>query len=109
MKKIATILTLAAGLAAAPAFAQQAPYPSWYLGLGFGMGSLNKSGQDLTGLTDANIDDSSTTYTLRGGWRFHQNFAVELGYYDLGDYGFTGTAAHCNGSIMVVVGQYRSG
>ena len=92
MKKYASILTLVAGLAAAPAFAQQSAPPSWYAGFGFGAGTLNMSGQDLTGLANANIDDSSTTYTLRGGWRFHRNFAVELGYYDLGDYGFTGTA-----------------
>lgn len=86
MKKIATILAFAAGLAAAPAFAQQ----GWYAGFGLGVGSLNKSGQDLTGMADAQIDDSDTTYTVRGGYRFHDNFAVELGYYDLGKYGFSG-------------------
>ncbi len=92
MKKLATILTLAAGLAAAPAFAQQSTLPSWYIGGGFGVGNLGLSGQDLTGLTNASVDDSDTTYTLRGGWRFHPNFAVELGYYDLGQYAFSGTS-----------------
>ncbi len=86
MKKIATILTLAAGLAAAPAFAQQ----GWYAGLGLGVGNLGKSGQDITGIPDAQVDDTDTTYTVRGGYRFHPNFAVELGYYDLGKYGFSG-------------------
>jgi hypothetical protein len=86
MKKIATILALSAGLAAAPALAQQ----GWYAGFGLGVGNLGKSGQDLTGLADAQIDDTDTTYTVRGGYRFHPNFAVELGYYDLGKYGFSG-------------------
>ena len=86
MKKIATILTLAAGLAAAPAFAQQ----GWYAGFGLGVGSLGKSGQDITGIPDAQVDDTDTTYTVRGGYRFHPNFAVELDYYDLGKYGFSG-------------------
>ncbi len=86
MKKIATILAVAAGLAAAPAFAQQ----GWYACFGLGVGNLGKSGQDLTGLADAQVDDTDTTYTIRGGYRFHQNFAVELGYYDLGKYGFSG-------------------
>lgn len=96
MKKIATILTLAAGLAAAPAFAQE----GWYAGFGLGVGSLGKSGQDLTGLADAQVDDSDTTYTVRGGYRFHPNFAVELGYYDLGKYGFSGNIGdtYVNGS-----------
>ena len=57
-----------------------------------GVGNLGKSGQDLTGLTNAKIDDTDTTYTVRGGYRFHPNFAVELGYYDLGKYAFSGTA-----------------
>jgi len=86
MKKIATILMLAAGLAAAPAFAQQ----GWYAGFGLGVGSLGKSGQDITGIPDAQVDDTDTTYTIRGGYRFHPNFAVEAGYYDLGKYGFSG-------------------
>ena len=88
MKKLATILTLAAGLAAAPAFAQQ-QMPSWYVGLGAGVGNLGKSGQDLTGLSNAQIDDTDTTYTVRGGYRFNPYFALELGYYDLGTYAFS--------------------
>lgn len=87
MKSLVTALTLAAGLAAAPAFAQQ----GWYAGFGLGVGNLNMSGQDLTGLSNAQIDDTDTTYTIRGGYRFHPNFAVEVGYYDLGTYGFSGT------------------
>jgi OOP family OmpA-OmpF porin len=102
MKKIATILTLAAGLAAAPAFAQQ-PMPSWYVGLGLGVGNLNMSGQDLTGLSNAQIDDTDTTYTVRGGYRFHPNFAVELGYYDLGTYAFSN-----NDGVVPITGSAKA-
>ncbi len=85
MKKFITAVALAAGLVSAPAFAQ-----SWYAGFGAGVGNLNKSGQDITGLNDVTIDDSDKTYTIRGGYRFHPNMAVEVGYYDLGKYTFGG-------------------
>ncbi|MBL0142327.1 MAG: porin family protein [Betaproteobacteria bacterium] len=88
MKSLTTALVLAAGLAAAPAFAQ-----SWYFGAGVGVGNLNKSGTDLTGLYNASVDDSDTTYTIRGGYKFSPNIAVELGYYDLGNYSFSGRLA----------------
>ena len=87
MKNIVSAIAIVAGLAAAPAFAQT----GWYMGLGAGVGSLNASGQDLTGLPNAQLDDTDTTYTVRGGYRFHPNLAVELGYYDLGKYGFSGS------------------
>jgi len=85
MKKIVTAFALVAGLAAAPAFAQ-----SWYAGFGIGVGNLNKSGQDLTGLSNASVDDSDTTYTVRLGYRVNKYFAIEGGYYDLGQYTFNG-------------------
>jgi OOP family OmpA-OmpF porin len=87
MKKCIKALALVAAIGAAPAFAQ-----SWYIGGGAGSGNLNKSGQDLTGLSNVTVDDSSTTYTVRGGYRFNPYFALELGYYDLGKYSFTGNA-----------------
>ena len=94
MKKILTIAAIAAGLAAAPAFAQ-----SWYAGFGAGVGNLGKSGQDLTGLNNATIDDSDKTYTVRLGYRFNPYLAVEGGYYDLGKYTFsTNTGAQVSGS-----------
>ena len=89
MKKIVTVLTLLAGLAAAPAYAQFAQ-DSFYAGIGAGRGNLSLSGQDLTGLSNATVGDNGTTYTVRAGWRFHPNLAVEAGYYDLGEYDFQG-------------------
>jgi len=90
MKKTAMAIALLAGLAAAPAFAQSPVAPSWYAGFGLGVGNLGKSGQDLTGLSNVTLDDSDTTYTLRLGYRFNPFFAVEGGYYDLGQYSFSG-------------------
>ncbi|APV51265.1 hypothetical protein BWI17_17195 [Betaproteobacteria bacterium GR16-43] len=78
-------LVAAAGLSAAPAFAQ-----SWYFGGGIGRGNLNVSGTDLN-LPNASVGDSATTYTLRGGYRFSPNFALEAAYYDLGEYDFSGS------------------
>jgi OOP family OmpA-OmpF porin len=87
LKKTALCIAIAASFAAAPALAQ-----SWYMGAGIGRGNLNMSGTELTGLNNAQIDDSDTTYTLRGGYRFNPYFALELGYYDLGQYTFSGTS-----------------
>jgi OOP family OmpA-OmpF porin len=86
LKKIARTMAIVAAIAAAPAFAQ-----NWYIGAGLGVGSLDRSGQELTGLNNAQIDDTDTTYTVRGGYRFNPYLAVELGYYDLGTYAFSGT------------------
>lgn len=86
-KKIVVALFAAAGLSAAPAFAQ-----SWYAGAGIGRGNLNLSGQDLTGLANASVNDSDTTYTVRIGYRFSPYLALEGGYYDLGHYQFDGTS-----------------
>ena len=88
MKNLYRIGLVAAALASSPAFAQIAPH--WYAGAGAGIGNLNASGSDLTNLNNASIDDSDKTYTLRLGYRFHPNFALEAGYYDLGKYTFSG-------------------
>ena len=87
MKKIRHALILAGLVAAAPAFGQQ----HWYIGAGIGGGNLNASGTDITGLSNASVDDTDTTYTVRLGWRFHPNMALEAGYYDLGQYTFHGS------------------
>ena len=92
MKKSLGILALLATSAAMPAFAQGAGY----IGAGIGRGNLNMNGTELTGLSNAQIGDSDTTWTLRAGWRFHPYFAVEAGYYDLGKYDFRGNAGPIN-------------
>jgi len=82
-------------LAALPAMAQyrssSMSYSPFYFGVGAGQGNLNRDASDLTGLTNGILDDSATTYTIRGGWRFSPFMALELAYYDLGKYTFSGT------------------
>lgn len=101
MKKLVRILVASAltGVSSL-ALAQTAPpalgtYPQlpWYIGVGIGGGHLNRSGTDLTGLDNAQLDDNDTTYTVRGGWRFSPFGAIELGYYDLGRYHFSGNVS----------------
>jgi OOP family OmpA-OmpF porin len=79
------------------------PQLPWYIGAGIGAGNLHRSGSDLTGINNAQVDDSDTTFTVRGGWRFSPFFAVELGYYDLGRYKFhgpiEGTNVEASGSV----------
>jgi len=90
-------LALAALLATSTAaFAVgEAPwYPEkFYAGGAIGTSHLNVSGTDITGLANAQIDSSSTTYSMHAGWRFHPNASVEIGYYDLGKYPFHGSGA----------------
>lgn len=90
MKKLALSLLAAASLASLPTFAQDFWNGSWYAGLGVGRGNLNMTGQDLTGLDNAQVHDNDTSYTARFGYRMNPNFALELGYYDLGHYNFDG-------------------
>src|SRR5688572_30719493 len=85
MKRLAILAMIAAGLAAAPALAQ-----NWYIGAGAGSGNLDATGQDLTGIPNAQLKDNATTYTARLGYRFSPYGAFELGYYDLGKYEFSG-------------------
>jgi OmpA-OmpF porin, OOP family len=92
MKKFLAPVAFVLCASSAPAFAE-----GWYAGFGAGLGNLGKTGQDITGLTNSTIDDSDKTYTIRGGYRFHPNVAVEVGYYDLGKYTFSGRS----GSIDV--------
>ena len=82
MKKHLAILAALAATTAVPAFAQG------YIGAGIGRGNLNMNGTELTGLNNATIGDSDTTWSIRGGWRFHPYFAVEAAYYELGKYDF---------------------
>jgi OOP family OmpA-OmpF porin len=109
MKNLSSMIVTTALLGASTiAFAQAPPMtapPPWYIGAGAGMGHLNRSASDLTGLDNATLDDNDTTYTVRGGWRFSPFAAIELGYYDLGRYDFHGTRF---GSVGNVDGSARA-
>jgi len=98
MKTLATVTLVAAALGCAPALAQQmTPFnQGWYFGAGIGQGHLGVSGQDLVG-QDATLSNTETTYTIRTGWRIHQFFAIEVGYYDLGKYAFHSAVGNIDG------------
>jgi OOP family OmpA-OmpF porin len=98
-------LLLAASLCATLPALAQTPTPSWYFGGGVGQGHLGISGTDLTGIANAQVDDSQTTYTVRTGFRFSPWGAIELGYYDLGKYKFHGRPV---GTVADVDGEARA-
>jgi len=101
MRSTLALATIAATFTASGAFAQDAmtpPQNPWYVGAGIGTGVLHKSGSDLSGLDNAQLDDTDTSYRLRGGYRFSPYGAVELGYSDFGRYRFSSDALGINGS-----------
>ena len=104
--KLRTIVLAAAVLAALPAAAQRPmPAPPFYIGAGAGVGNLGHSGADLTGLNNAVVDDRDNTITVRFGWRPSPYWALELGYYDFGEYKFSGRAA---GTTLDISGDARA-
>jgi len=105
MKTIRSLLLAAAAAAAVPALAQQQSFSPWYIGAGAGQGHLGASGTDLTGLDNAQVGNTETTYTVRGGFRVNPYWGVELGYYDLGKYDFHGTPF---GSTANIDGQAKA-
>src|SRR6187401_3439269 len=85
MKRLTLAALVAFACGAAPSFAQ-----GWYVGAGVGRGNLNVSGTDLN-LPNAQVGDSATTYTARLGVMVSPYFGVELGYWDHGEYDFSGS------------------
>lgn len=85
MKKLTIALSCAAALAAAlPAAAQdqsrmRTALSSVYLGGDLGQSKFKDACSGIAG-----CDDKDTQWGLFGGYRFHPNFAAEIGYHDLG-------------------------
>jgi OOP family OmpA-OmpF porin len=96
MRNVRNALLAAAVAACIPAMAQQPVAAPWYFGFGAGQGHLGVSGTDLTGLNNASVGNTETTYTIRTGYRFSPYGAIELGYYDLGKYDFHGSSGALN-------------
>jgi OOP family OmpA-OmpF porin len=107
----------ALGLAALAAVASpiamaQNQVPVWYGGINIGQArehfdhammarSVLGPGFAVTGTSD---DRRDTGYKLYAGYRFHRNFAVEGGYFNLGKFDFTATtvpAGTLSGNIKV--------
>jgi len=83
-----------AGLTALPAAAQDSPF--YYLGLGAGQSRVNIDEGRIAnrllgeGLATSVIthDQRSTAYKVFGGYQFNRYFALEAGYFKLGNFGF---------------------
>ena len=103
------------GLAALAIFASpfaMADDTGWYVGANVGQskakiddaritGALVGGGSTATSIADDNRD---TGYKIFGGYQFNRNFAVEGGYFNLGQFGFAATtvpAGTLDGSIKL--------
>ncbi|WP_126452971.1 outer membrane beta-barrel protein [Sulfuriflexus mobilis] len=76
-----------------PAPAKSHAKSQWYVGASAGRTDYDLSESDFdaafaaAGFTSStDIEDTDTGYKAFVGWQFHKNFAVELGYVDLGTY-----------------------
>jgi len=81
----------------------------WYLGAGIGQSraKINDSrittdlqGQGLS-VTSIQDDDRGVGWKLFGGYKFNKNFAVEGGYFNLGEFGYTANTN--NGSQVATI------
>jgi OOP family OmpA-OmpF porin len=94
--KTSLVLGLAAGLCGT-AVAQ--PIDGWYAGGNVGRSAATidddgiRSGLLGQGLATSSIEDRDrdTGYKVFGGYKFHRNFAVEAGFFNLGTFGYTAT------------------
>jgi OOP family OmpA-OmpF porin len=88
MKKVIFAALLAAGFISAPVFAQQSK-ASWYAGGSFGQSKANDACDGASEL-GFSCDDSDTAWKIIGGYQVNRNFALELGYTDLGEVSASG-------------------
>jgi OOP family OmpA-OmpF porin len=71
----------ALALMSSPALAQDTK--GFYIGLGAGMSDFKDACDGISG-PGVSCDDSDTATKVFGGYQFNRNFAVEVGYTDLG-------------------------
>jgi hypothetical protein len=77
VKKSLFVLLAATGIAAAPiTHAAESPL-GWYAGGNLGIARTTLDRNPSEGLLEDDITD--LTWALRGGYRFHKNWAVEAG------------------------------
>lgn len=72
-------------------FTVAASAQNFYAGAHFGQSKAESTCEGVSG-TGVSCDDKGNAWKLLGGYRFHQNFAAELAYTDLGEAKATGPA-----------------
>ena len=73
----------------------------WYMGANIGESTADIDNERITeNLLDSGFsrivlenDDSDTGYKLFGGYQFNRHFAIEGGYFDLGEFSYSATTA----------------
>tara|TARA_B110000977_G_scaffold194755_1_gene271945 strand:+ start:759 stop:1370 length:612 start_codon:yes stop_codon:yes gene_type:complete len=105
MKKI-MVGVAAAIIAASASFAERGNPSEWYIAGSIGQAEYDLSLSDFADIDDgsiisASLDDSDTSYSLYGGFRINQYFAVEGGYLDLGE---SALSAQSDGSELYFAG-----
>ncbi|MEO7744056.1 MAG: outer membrane beta-barrel protein [Usitatibacter sp.] len=80
-------------IASSMAFLALPVHAQWYVGATAGQAKLSHDSSQSDQLLDlgfdaatTSFDDKDSAYRIHGGYRFHRNFAVELGYVNLGRY-----------------------
>ncbi|MHB1201032.1 MAG: OmpA family protein [Polaromonas sp.] len=111
-KKTSVALGLAAFAVLAGPLASAEGLVGWYGGANIGRSAatiddarINSSllGSGFTSSTITN-DDRDSAYKIYGGYQLNRNFAIEGGYFDLGNFGYTATtvpAGTLNGNIKL--------
>ncbi|MES2162131.1 MAG: OmpA family protein [Pseudomonadota bacterium] len=107
-KKIGTLSALTCAMLAMQLAQAEEPFvnpdwanSAWYLGAGVGRSRANIDQQRLTtslqangaSVTAFNTDERDTGYKLFVGKQLNRYLAVELGYFDLGKFGFNATTS----------------
>lgn len=89
------VVLAAAAAVAQPAFAQRAgePVTGFYVGAGVGGSKTDISTRELAavGFATASTDESDLSWNVVAGYKITRNWAVEIGYVDLGDFSARGT------------------
>jgi hypothetical protein len=89
MREVSMLLVALACCSGAAAQDQPAPFTGFYAGVGVGSTEPTVyGGGDYWYYGDYDSGDSTSSTLVFAGWRFHQNFGVELGYIDAGGMGF---------------------
>lgn len=108
---LAAVFISTAAVAAPSALAADvASASAWYLGAGAGQSKAKLDDSSINavltgaGVTAATKDETDFSYKLFAGYQINRYFAVEGGYFNLGEYSFTTTTA----SAKTLIGSMKN-